>query len=100
MNVGYELLKNCIPVLSCRKFRDNGDLLIVMNEEREIFYLNDTAKMIYMYFDGKHKISDVLDMMKSEFEAENESDENILQSDLVTIIRDFQWQKVIKLMEE
>jgi methyltransferase-like protein len=100
MKIGYDLLKCCVPVVSCRKQRNNNDFLIVMSEEGEVYYLNDTAKFIYSCFDRKNTISDILNIMKEKYEAENEDDEKILINDLVELIRDFQWQNIIKITEE
>ena len=61
----YDLLKNLIPVSCCLKKRDNGDFLIVLNEDGELFYLNDTAKYVYDLFDSKSTVNDILQLMKN-----------------------------------
>lgn len=95
----YELLKEFVPVSNCLKKRDNGDFLIVLNEDGELFYLNDTAKFIYLSFDSKKNVEDIFKLMKTKFEANSEDDEIIIKKDLIEIIRDFQWQKIVNLME-
>lgn len=96
--MGYDLLKNYIPIHSYKKCRDNEDFLIVMNFEGDIYYLNETAKYIFLNFDGKKTIKDIFENMKNKYDANNE-DELILKKDLTEIIRDFQWQNIINLME-
>lgn len=99
MIMPYDLLFDLIPVASCLKKRDNEDFLIVLSEDGELYYLNDTAKYIYSLFDSKRSIKDIFNLMKEEYEADSLEDENILKHDIVEIIRDFQWQKIANLME-
>jgi hypothetical protein len=70
-----------------------------MNVKNELHYLNNTAAFIYDKVDGKANISQILDSVFSEYEI-SEEEKNVVTEDLLTIIRDFQWQNLIKLTEE
>lgn len=99
MNQIYQSMKKLIPSRTCLKYRDNDEFLIVSSKNGEIFYLNGSAKLIYQLFDGHKTIENVLFDLKNKYEARNEEDIEVLQHDLIEIIRDFQWQNVIQLME-
>ena len=94
----YDLIKNLIPMQSCTKKRDNKDFLIVMNENGEIFYLNDSAKLVYSLCNSKHSVDEILMCMINKYEATSDDLPNLM-NDLLEILRDFQWQKTIKLIE-
>lgn len=98
MSVTYNMMKQYIPVATKLKSRDNGDFLIVLSVTGEVYYLNETAKFIYGLFDGKNTIEDIFLRLKKEYGASGEED-TIIEHDIVDVIRDFQWQKIIKLME-
>lgn len=95
----FNSLESFVPVRSCLKFRENGEFLIVSNGEGELYYLNNTAKMIYQLFDGNRTLRKILDVLIMEFDPECEEDVRLLEQDLTKLIRDFQWQKIIKLKE-
>jgi len=69
-----------------------------MNEEQELFYLNEMSRFMYELFDGKTTLQTVFEEMKKEYSID-ESLEQDVQADIITIIRDFQWQNIIELTE-
>lgn len=94
----YDYIAEYIPETTCIKKKENNDFLIVMSEQTEIFYLNDTAKFIYENIDGKRSIKEILELIKQEYDVSN-LDDNLLKKDLIEMVRDFQWQRIIKLKE-
>lgn len=92
----FDKIKNLIPVQTNSKVRKNGDFLIVMNKNNNIHYLNSTAKFIYEHCDNNTTINTIFDLMKKEFEITPDMEEEV-KNDFVSIIRDFQWQKIIDL---
>lgn len=92
----FDKLNQLIPIKSCLKFRENGDFLIVMNAESKIYYLNNTARFVYENIDGSNSIENIFDMIKKEFKVTHDMEEEV-KNDVVSIIRDFQWQKIIDL---
>lgn len=94
----FEKFASLIPSQEKVKSRIDGDFLLVMSTDHELFYLNDTARFIYECFDGKKTISKILDLLMKEYEIESNMKEAI-SGDLVETIRNFQWQNIIRLKE-
>ena len=94
----YNHFRDYIPLKSCIKKRTNYEFLIVMNENTDIFYLNDTARFIYENIDGNNTINDIYLSITREYDMLG-MDENKIKKDLIEIIREFQCQKIIKLKE-
>lgn len=95
MNEAYEMLKSYIPVKSALKTRYDNDILIAANKNSEIYYLNSMAGEIWAMIDGKLSIEDLCSEILSEYDAESEQ----VNSDMVNLIRDLQWKKLIRLRE-
>lgn len=81
----FDKFKNLIPVQHNLKCRENGEYLIIMNEDQELFYLNETARFMYELFDGKTTLQTVFEEMKKEYSID-ESLEQDVQADIITII--------------
>ena len=94
----FDKFQDYIPVKDCIKQRDNGDFLLVMGESLDLQYLNETAKFIYSNFDGKNTVLDIYNLLLKEYEIEEYMKEDV-KRDIVNTIRDFQWQKIVKLQE-
>lgn len=94
----YSKLKELVPVNISVKQRRDGDFIIAMNSKNELQYLNDTAAFIFEQIDGKRKIGQIFDNLIAEYNI-HLSQKQEVENDLLSIIRDFQWQKLIKLME-
>ena len=95
MNTVYEFIKNLIPCQIYTKKRENGDFLIISNENLELYFLNETAKDFYMRCDSFSSIDNICNSMLKEYDV----DENVLKQDILSLIRDFQWQEIIELKE-
>ena len=89
----FEKMKTLIPHKSCQKFRCDSEFTIVKNFANKTVYLNSTASDIFMLCDGKKSIDDICNQMLSEYDITRE----IIQRDIVKVIRDLQWNRVIKL---
>lgn len=92
----FDTIENYIPIKNCVKEKDNGSLLIVSNDENEIIYLNETSKEIYRLCEGNNTIADIAKSILSEYDVSEEE----FKQDLVDIIRDLQWKKILLLKKE
>ena len=59
----YNWIKDKIPTLSIVKQRDNGDILIVCNNDLEILYFNQTSKDIISLINGTRTIDEIKRIM-------------------------------------
>ena len=91
MNTAYNLMKNFIPVRNALKTREDGNFLIASNRNNEIYYFNGVAKEIWNNLDGMTSIEGLCGKILSEYRVES----SILERDIVNLIRDMQWKKLI-----
>lgn len=96
MNKVYEQMKNLVPVINTQKYRDDGEFLIIMSYSHKIQYLNEVAREFFLQIDGKDKVEDIVAYLLEEYEVSEEE----LTRDIVELIRDLQWNKMIMLKEK
>ena len=92
----YESMKDLIPMATDIKHRKNGDFLIVAGEDGSIHYLNEVARDFYLLLNNDFKIFEIVDNLLQEYEVERK----VLEADIVELIRDLQWKKLIRLKEQ
>ena len=95
MNDAYEMLKDYVPVKTALKTRKEGDMLIASNESGQIYYLNETAAYIWCIIDETSSIEDLQQKISEEYKADPER----IRNDIVNVIRDMQWKKLLRLKE-
>ena len=88
----YNRMKDWIPKPAWRKKRKNGDFLLLSSCDLDVHYLNSTAKEIVELIEGR-TIEQICSIMLENYEVEPE----ILHNDVVRIIRDLQWKKLIRI---
>lgn len=91
----YEWMKQKVLKKHFLKSRINGDMLIIVNDELEIYYLNQTARHLFETIDNKKTLNDIEKEMLNIYDVSV----NDLRNDLVDIIRDLQWKKLLTLEE-
>ncbi|GHS92477.1 hypothetical protein AGMMS50276_00450 [Synergistales bacterium] len=89
----FELLKDIKVETKALKQREEGDFLIAMSEDMKISYLNSMAKDVYSRLNGIKTIADIFNELLNEYDVA----ENVLKTDLISLIRDLQWQFLIRL---
>jgi hypothetical protein len=90
----FSYLADHILVREELKFRIEGNIGIVCNtHDFRVHYLNETATMIFCLIDGKKSVAEIARCFLETVAA----DRNVFERDLVDIIRNFQWQKLITL---
>ncbi len=93
MNLIWDWVKNKRPVDISLKKRMEGDVAVIYGKTLEICYLNKVASQILQYSDGKKTLSEMADQLLRIYDV----DEDILQNDIVELIRDMQWKRLVKL---
>lgn len=91
----WEWLESKKPVCIALKTRKEGNITVVCNRDLELFYLNFTASFLVKLADGTLKLSEIANIMLEKFDV-NESE---LLYDLVEVIRQLQWKRIIELNE-
>ncbi|MDR1871857.1 MAG: PqqD family protein [Deltaproteobacteria bacterium] len=81
------------PYSIALKTRNEGDFLVTMSIDLEIRYLNQVAKEFYNLSNGFLTIKNIIDILYKEYEV----DYNKLSQDILFLVRDLQWSKIINL---
>jgi hypothetical protein len=93
----FSYLAGHIPVRKDLKFRMEGNVGIVCNNHNfRVDYLNETALIIFQLIDGQKSVGDIAKC----FMKEVDTNIDILEHDLIEILRDFQWRKIIVLKKK
>ena len=95
-NVVWDKMKDLTPIRNARKYREDGDFLIVMSYSHEIKYFNDVAKSFYVLADGSRRLCEIINEMLEEYEV----DESTLILDCIELVRNLQWEDMILLKGE
>ena len=91
----WEWIKNKkLKDISLKKRRE-GNILIIYGETLEISYLNKIAAQIMELSNGSNTISDIVDILFKKYDVE----ENELKIDIITLVRELQWKRIIRLEE-
>lgn len=88
-------MSHLIPFKTCVKYKENDDLLIVSTENSDILYLNETSKDFYLFCDGQSNIDEITDKMVRIYDISK----NEIKNDIVSMIRDMQWNNILNLKE-
>ena len=89
----WKWLKNKKPVKISLKQRHEGEITLVCSKNMELLYLNKVGSFIFELCDGKNTLDDIVTQLLNKFDVEKE----ILIADLMDIIRDLQFKRIIKL---
>lgn len=81
------------PKFEALKSRTEGDILIVSNDGLELFYFNETAASFCCKADGTKTLSEIIALMQQEYEVDQEE----LTSDILNLVRELQWSKVLQM---
>lgn len=91
--VVWKWLENKKPINISLKQRLEGDVTVVCNKNMELHYLNKVAGFIFGLCDGNNTLDDIVIQLLKKFDVE----ESVLIADLMDIIRDLQFKRIIRL---
>ena len=90
----FSYLASYIPIRQELKFRIEGDIGITFNKQNfTLEYLNGTALDIFQMIDGKKTVSEIA----NKFMETTDVEKSVFEQDLIELLRDFQWKKLILL---
>ncbi|MDR2519001.1 MAG: PqqD family protein [Spirochaetaceae bacterium] len=95
--IAFSHLADYIPVRKDLKLRIEGAIGIVSNaSDYRIDYLNESALAVFQLIDGKRNVAEIARCFREETAAA----EAVFEHDLVELLRNFQWQKLIVLKKK
>ena len=74
------------------KWQKNDDVLIVMSHDKKVFFLNEVAKDFLLLCNGR-QFSEIVEELCEIYEVEKD----ILTEDLLEIIRDLQYKRILRV---
>jgi hypothetical protein len=87
-------MANYIPVRKELKLRIEDGIGVVCNaHDFRVSYLNKTALTVFQLIDGKSTIMNIIQRFLEKIDV----DRNVFEKDLIELLRDFQWRKLITL---
>ena len=89
----FDWMKSKVPRASFLKSRMNDEVMIVCADSLIIYYLNATAAFLLNNVDGVSTVDEI----KQKFLAKYAVDERELENDLIEVVRDLQWKKILIL---
>lgn len=92
----FKWLSEKVPVTSFVKKRMNGDMLIVCSDSLALYYFNSTAAFFLNSINGKLTVNEIKKIFLEKYDVEEKN----LESDLVEIIRELQWKKILKMRDD
>ena len=95
--IPFSHLADYVPFRKELKLRIDGNFGIVSNkQDYQVDYLNETALMIFQQIDGKKKVAEIAEGFMEVVDVSRD----IFEQDLVEILRDFQWKKLIAFKQK
>ena len=74
------------------KWQENDEVLIVMSQNQKVFFLNEVAKDFLLLCNGR-QFSEIVEELCKIYEVEKD----ILTDDLLEIIRDLQYKRILRV---
>ena len=93
--ITWEWLKHKKLVDISLKKRWEKDIMVLYGKELDICYLNKIGGEIISLGNGKNTASDIADMLLQTYDV----DENELREDIIWLIRELQWKRLVRLEE-
>lgn len=92
----WEWIKHKKPVNISLKQRMEGNVVVICSRTLEICYLNKIGGQILEFSDGLNTLDGIAKRLLKIYDV----DEQELRSDIVDLIRELQWKRLIKLEGE
>ena len=92
----FSHLKYFIPCQNHHKMREDGDFVIITSEALDIYFLNEVSKAFYYLVDGKRTLEKIIEALLDMYEVSKD----VLIDDIMIIVRDLQWKKILILREK
>lgn len=93
--ITWEWLKHKKLVDISLKKRWEKDIMVLYGKELDICYLNKIGGEIISLSNCKNTVSDIADMLLQTYDV----DENELREDIIWLIRELQWKRLVRLEE-
>jgi hypothetical protein len=94
--IAFQHIANYIPVRKELKLRIEGNIGIVCDDsDFKVEYLNETALAVFRMINGKRTVEDIVRCFTETVDVSRD----VFESDVVELLRNFQWQKLIALKQ-
>lgn len=91
----WDWIKDKKPQNISLKSRMEEDIMVVYGKPLEMSYLNKIGARILNLSDGSNSVEDIANILLKIYDV----DEKNLQDDIIVLMRELQWKRIIKLEE-
>lgn len=91
----WDWISNKKPIDISLKKRMENDVLVIYGKTLEICYMNEIAEFVVELSDGRNSVEDIIRQILLVYDI----DENELKNDILDLIRELQWKRLIKLVD-
>ena len=87
-----KILLESVPHVEALKTREEGEILVVVNRHKKLFLLNEVAKDFLLLCDGR-RLKEIIDELGEIYDV----DKNLLTDDLIEMIQDLQYKRILRM---
>ena len=91
-SVAKKILLESVPHVEALKTREEGEILVVVNRHKKLFLLNEVAKDFLLLCDGR-RLKEIIDELGEIYDV----DKNLLTDDLIEMIQDLQYKRILRM---
>ena len=92
-SVVKKILLESVPHVEAVKMREEGDVLIVVGDDKRLLFFNEVAKDFLLLCDGRRQLKEIIDELGEIYDVEK----NQLTDDLIETIQDLQYKRILRM---
>ncbi|NDV25982.1 PqqD family protein [Desulfovibrio sp. JC010] len=83
------------PIYLKKRYDERTSFTTITNLDLEIFFLNETSSFFLNCVDSLKTINSIVDLFVEEYDVSKD----VVSNDIIELVRDLQWKKIIVLNE-
>lgn len=87
------ILLESVPHVEAVKTREEGDILIVVGNDKRLLFFNEVAKDFLLLCNGQRRLQEIVDGLGEIYDVEK----NQLIDDLIDTIQDLQYKRILRM---
>lgn len=88
-----KILLESVPFVEAVKMREEGDVLIVVGNDKRLLFLNEVAKDFLLLCDGRRRLKEIIDELGEIYNVEKD----LLTDDLIDTIQNLQYKRILRM---
>lgn len=88
-----KILLDSVSCVEAVKMREEGDVLIVVGNDKRRLFLNEVAKDFLQRCDGRRRLKEIIDELGEIYDVEKD----LLTDDLIDTIQNLQYKRILRM---